>query len=152
MKFPLCYFMFNLRSLQWYQIINRRFILETMVFFRTKWFQVDNNINSSSLCAVINTYILIRPKQHTEWRKHLQTFTKQNYFFTMRWTIVVKIIVPVFPCFVSYSPAILKSNFQMEIFHLDFPFFFFFYLKPFLLSTINSPYNNKHIPNFDANI
>ena len=40
----------------------------------------------------------------------------------------------------------------MEIPHLDFPLFFiiFFYLKPFLLSTNDSPYNNKHIPNFDA--
>ena len=124
MKFPLCYYMFNLRSLQWYQIINRRFILETMVFFRTKWFQVDNNINSSSVCVVINTYILIRPKQHTEWRKHLQTLTKQNYFFTMRWTIVVKIIVPVFPCFVSYSPAILKAISKWKFFILTFLFFF----------------------------
>ena len=94
----------------------------------------------------------MRPKQHTEWQKRLQTLTKQNYLFTMRWTIVVKIIIPVFPCFVSYSPAILKAISTWKFFILTFPFFFiiFFYLKPFLLSTNDSPYNNKHIPNFDA--
>ena len=67
----------------------------------------------------------MRPKQHTEWQKHLQTLTKQNYLFTMRWTIVVKIIVPVFLCFVSYSPAILKAISKWKFFILTFLFFFF---------------------------
>ena len=71
----------------------------------------------------------MRPKQHTEWQKHLQTLTKQNYLFTMRWTIVVKIIVPVFLCFVSYSPAIFKAISKWKFFILTFLFFFFFLSK-----------------------
>ena len=79
----------------------------------------------------------MQPKQHTEWQKHLQTLTKQNYLFTMRWTIVVKIIVPVFPCFVSYSPAILKAISTWKFFILTFLFFFFLI---FLSKTISIVY------------
>ena len=52
-----------------------------------------------------------------------------------------------FHCLVSCSPAILKPTPKWKFINSTFTFF---YLQPILLSTNDSPYNNKHSSDIDA--